>query len=80
MTYKVKLNNLFTVDSINKNPAWCKEVLINGSKIELKLASGADVNIFPFHFLKESKAPYKALKSCYVQLQAYEGLKLTLLD
>lgn len=71
-----EINSLFIVDSINKKPIWCKEVLINGSKIKLKLDSGADVNILPFHFLNQCKVPYKSLKSCDVQLQAYGGFKI----
>lgn len=72
-----EINSLFIIDSISKQPVWCKEVLINGLKMKLKLDSGADVNILPFHFLAKYLIPYKTLKRCDIQLQAYGGFKIS---
>lgn len=71
-----EINSIFIVDSVNKKPFWCKEVLINGCKLKLKLDSGADVNILPYHILKQCNIPYNTLRKCNIHLQAYGGFKI----
>jgi hypothetical protein len=71
-----EINSLYLVSSLVKKNSWCKELLVNGEKMNLKLDSGADVNILPFHLLAKYNIPYKSLEKCYVQLEAYGGFRI----